>query len=338
MQDPVFAHFIRETLVALQDLILDTADEASRPLRHDEVLLIAWEPIVTREPLEYFKTWPQLFSSLAANVSVGDLQARAKEGIHTCFRLLHVEAGLRSQMIGDLASTPIIPPPFEWRWRRVCDTWVAHVHSKMANHTMTDAPRGLTVFIFSRSRVVHRHIVNEEQLLAHIASSAYVATAEIVIGEHMPFWDLAAIMWHASILLGAEGGWAMNAVFCRPRTPILMLLPPWRQSADGIPPHLVYPTPNIGWEIAAMQMNVLFWRAMNAPLCPGDWGRECHTSENANIFVDFVQFDAAWRYTRRLVGQRCSLPPHMLYDDREDHDVASVLMSIGTMPVFEVSA
>ena len=87
-----------------------------------------------------------------------------------------------------------------------------------------------------------------------------------------------------------------------------------------------------------MQMNVVFWRAMNAPLCPGDWGRECHTGENANIFVDFVQFDAAWRYTRRLVGQRCSLPPHMLYDDREDHDVASVLMSIDTMPVFEVSA
>jgi hypothetical protein len=326
VQDCVFAHFVRETMFALQDLVLDTADQASRLVRRDEVLLIAWDPIVLIDAQQFFKSWPQLVSTLAANVSMGDLQARANEGFRTCFQVLHVEAGLRHQMIADVAKTPIIPPIGQWRWRRVCDTWVSLVHNQTAQEMMADTTikfgaqsRGLSVFIFSRSTVRRRHVVNEEQLRAAVASSAYVASAEIIVGERVPFWDLAATMWHVSVLVGAEGAWAMNAAFCRPWTPVLLLLPPYRQSPHGIPPHLVYPTPNIGWELAAMQMNVLFWRAMNAPLCPGDWGRDCHTGEFSSITVDIVQFDAAWRYTRRLVGRPCALQPHVLYDDREDH-------------------
>jgi hypothetical protein len=327
LQDPVFAHFVRETMFALQDLILDTAGEVSRPIRRDEVLLIAWDAITSTAAQQYFKTWPQLLSTLATNVSMGDLQARAKAGFRTCFQLLHVEGGLRSQMIGNLALHPIIGPHMQWRWARVCSTWASLVQNEskvnawavdsvFASHGQS---RGLRVLIFSRSRVVYRHIVNEEQLRAHVASSAYVASAKIIVGERVPFWDLAATMWRVSVLAGAEGAWAMNAAFCRPWTPVLLLLPPYRQSPHGIPPHLVFPTPNIGWELAAMQMNVVFWRAMNAPLCPGDWERDCHTGEYANILVDIMQFDSAWRYTRRLVGQPCALQPHVLYDDREDH-------------------
>ena len=76
-QDMVFAHFVRETMFSFQDLVLDTEAQASRPIRRNEVLLIAWEPIITTTAQAYYKTWPHLVSMLAANVSMADLQARA---------------------------------------------------------------------------------------------------------------------------------------------------------------------------------------------------------------------------------------------------------------------
>ena len=316
----VFAHFVRETMFSFQDLVLDTEAQASRPIRRNEVLLIAWEPIITTTAQAYYKTWPHLVSMLAANVSMADLQARANEGFRTCFQLLHIQGGLRQEMMNHYEYDPIIPLQSFWRWRRVANKWVSQVHNRPFHDMMMDPPKpGLRVLLFSRSNVVYRHIVNEEQLLARVANSAYVVSAVQIIGERVPFWDLAAMMWEVSIIFGAEGGWVLNTIFCRPWTPVLQLLPQYKQSPHGVPPHSLYPALANGFELIPVQMNILFWRALNAPVCPGDWERDCHTGDYANIFVDLVQFDAAWRYTRRLVGQQSTYQPHLLYDDREDH-------------------
>ena len=312
--DAIFAHYVRETLFHIQDAISDLMDagHVASTIEPADILLIRFVPIAGyghHKASSFLNTWPRLLSALSANVSVGDVRVRGSlQGLgKICFGQLLIELA----PAGRMQDGPTIPAEKAWRWQRAKRAMAAWLKDAAApKHLAVARAQGV---VLSRShRPGERRITNEDQLVRYM--QRYMAGVQQVIAEHMPFWDLLLLMSTSGLVVGAEGGSMINAVFCIRLTPILILLPNVKPSeADAGPALQGRSLQNM---LAALELHVVLWRSPEAIICPGDWDRDCHIGQYSDFEVDLSAFQAPMQYSLRLRGQTVhhSLQTHFLFN------------------------
>lgn len=328
--DYIFAHYVLDSLFNLQDTIEQMGVTRGHPFEADEILLLRWSPHVGfnlhNVSRSFLYPWTQMISALAPNVSVGDVMVRSKQGSRVCFDHLVVGTTPMNELRVDAPNSHAfrVEEQQAWRWRRVLSRWVSRIATLATPATplmQSSQLRGVRVVLFSRAAMLTRRVLNEEQLVSHIKGRRSVVNVELVVPEKQSFMIVLARLRVSSLVITPEGGALSNAVFCRPRTPILVLLPgfkpPPSNPAPGETPRYPRNAPVCSGAWAALELHLVIWRNPNAPLCPADWDDDCHDGQYSSFSVNLQAFEAAWRYTSRLRGQTVSseLHVHHLYDD-----------------------